>query len=253
MEARSKATRRGVGSGQDAHGAQQLRQFGAQIFITGTANANQAGMEDLYGSVTTQDTVMHFRTRPLEPQAWIAAPDKAVWRPGTQGEFYFHMANVSEATVSLYRVPVEKVLYFEQNNGNYDDTIYRYNPPSGDLVWQKTDDAGGVTDKDNLYSWTDPGDGDLTNEDGNVFTSFLSGLNGGLGFAGAHGWRLPSIAEFATIFSVEPWPCTDLVHGPAAMRDGSAGGVTASRAPRARRCTGSADSRPFWRRSWPGG
>lgn len=75
------------------------------------------------------------------------------------------------------------------------------------LVWQKTDDNGGLTDKDNVYLWTDATDGDLTDEDGTVYSDFLTNLNAGSGFAGVRGWRLPTFAELATIFSVDPWPC----------------------------------------------
>ncbi len=67
------------------------------------------------------------------------------------------------------------------------------------LIWQKTDDDGGITDKDNDdYTWSSA-DGDDSDEDGSVFLSFLATLNAGAGFAGANGWRLPTIAELQTI------------------------------------------------------
>jgi hypothetical protein len=75
------------------------------------------------------------------------------------------------------------------------------------LVWQKTDDLGGLTDKDNTYGWTDGGDADLTDEDGTVFTDFLANLNTGVGFSGANGWRLPTVAELQTILLPELYPC----------------------------------------------
>jgi hypothetical protein len=84
------------------------------------------------------------------------------------------------------------------------------------LVWQKTDDLGGITDKDNSYSWTDLTDGDSHDEDGTAFTVFLEQLNAGAGYAGANGWRLPTFAELLTI--LEPdctvGPCVDPVFGP---------------------------------------
>jgi hypothetical protein len=83
------------------------------------------------------------------------------------------------------------------------------------LVWEKKDDAGGIHDKDNLYTWST---GAPWAENGSAFTDFLSGLNGGGGFAGSNGWRLPTIAELQTIL-VEPYPCTidpciDVTFGP---------------------------------------
>ncbi len=75
------------------------------------------------------------------------------------------------------------------------------------LTWEKKTDDSGVHDRDNLYTWTN-GDADFTDEDGTVFTTFLSSLNSGGGFAGANGWRLPTFAELQTILLPEPYPCS---------------------------------------------
>jgi hypothetical protein len=85
------------------------------------------------------------------------------------------------------------------------------------LVWEKKTDDGSVHDWDNLYTWT-ASDGDLTDEDGTAFTTFLSTLNTD-GFAGANDWRLPTLAELQTILLPEPAygctdPCIDPVFGP---------------------------------------
>jgi len=92
------------------------------------------------------------------------------------------------------------------------------------LEWQKTDDAGGLTDKDNTYRWSDSFD----NPDGSAFTEFLYRLNdcesfnGAIvesgGYAGHCDWRMPQIDELLTIvdcaFGV---PCIDeSVFGPIA-------------------------------------
>jgi hypothetical protein len=76
------------------------------------------------------------------------------------------------------------------------------------LEWQKSDDAGGLTDKDNYYTWTADGPGG-TAANGTAFGVFLEGLNGGTtsfysdpttpGYAGHHDWRLPLIEELITI------------------------------------------------------
>jgi len=71
------------------------------------------------------------------------------------------------------------------------------------LVWEKKDDLGGIHDKDNLYTWSP---GSPYTESGTVFSTFLPTLNTAPGFAGAQGWRLPTLAELQTIVS-EAYPC----------------------------------------------
>lgn len=101
------------------------------------------------------------------------------------------------------------------------------------LEWQKTDDAGGLTDKDNQYTWTDTDHGDAADPDGTAFTEFLYVLNGGTAnesdslpvttgcFAGRCDWRLPLIEELKGILldlsgcEMASTPCIDQsVFGP---------------------------------------
>ena len=63
-------------------------------------------------------------------------------------------------------------------------------------MWEKKTDDGGINDKDNGYSWSITGAPYA--ESGSAFTSFLLTVNVG-GFAGANGWRLPTVAEVQTI------------------------------------------------------
>jgi len=76
------------------------------------------------------------------------------------------------------------------------------------LVWEKKTNDASVHDEGNVYTWS-TGD---NNEDGTAFTTFLTaGLNTP-GFAGANGWRLPTLAELQTI--VLDFPCTGAGDGP---------------------------------------
>jgi len=94
------------------------------------------------------------------------------------------------------------------------------------LMWYKTDDAGGLTDKDNQYSLSAPLSSD---NDGTAYTVLLAGLNDcesndGLTVTGGHAghcdWRIPQNDELQTLL-LEPFPCStspcidELVFGPA--------------------------------------
>jgi hypothetical protein len=84
------------------------------------------------------------------------------------------------------------------------------------LEWQKTDDSGGLTDKDNTYTWSTG-----TNDpDGAAFTEFLYGLNGGTAssgsgpttgcYAGHCDWRMPLVEQLTTIVDCSfGIPCID--------------------------------------------
>ena len=67
------------------------------------------------------------------------------------------------------------------------------------LVWEKkvnldmTPNNADPHDADNVYFW-----GGIS-ETGPAFDDFLAKLNAGAGFAGANGWRLPTVAELQTV------------------------------------------------------
>ena len=75
------------------------------------------------------------------------------------------------------------------------------------LTWEKKDNAGGIHDKDNTYSWSTGSP--WYKENGTTFTTFLSTVNAG--FGSANGWRLPTLAELQTI--VLDFPCTGAFGG----------------------------------------
>jgi hypothetical protein len=68
------------------------------------------------------------------------------------------------------------------------------------LVWTKTTDSPGLTNKDARYTWTL--DYQVTAPSGTAFTDFIGGLNGQAGepcFAGHCDWRMPTKPELETI------------------------------------------------------
>lgn len=76
------------------------------------------------------------------------------------------------------------------------------------LQWERKTDDAGIHDKDNEYTWSDPGNGDSSDADGTVFTSFLPTLNASGSCLGGHcDWRLPTLIELQTLLA-EPYPCS---------------------------------------------
>lgn len=87
------------------------------------------------------------------------------------------------------------------------------------LQWEQKTNNGNLHDKDNVFAWSDPANGDVTDADGTVYTSFLAVLNGGTCFAGQCDWRLPTVGELETIlldaYPCGPLPCVDqTIFGP---------------------------------------
>jgi hypothetical protein len=93
------------------------------------------------------------------------------------------------------------------------------------LEWAKSDDEGGLTDKDNAYTWTATLGGQLPN--GSVFTEYLDGLNDQT-YAGHRDWRLPTSAgsdeaptgeapEVESLANCRFTPCIDPIFGPAPL------------------------------------
>jgi hypothetical protein len=79
------------------------------------------------------------------------------------------------------------------------------------LQWEQKTDDGSIHDKDDRYKWSAAG----TAADGGAFTTFLAGLNGAC-FAGQCDWRLPTLAELATLIQTPcaTEACVDPLLGP---------------------------------------
>ncbi len=82
------------------------------------------------------------------------------------------------------------------------------------LVWEKkTGSLGNPEDSNpenvvNIYTWSTGS----SKEDGTAFTTFLTAGVNTPGFAGANGWRVPTLAELQTILL--DFPCTGPTFGP---------------------------------------
>lgn len=112
---------------------------------------------------------------------------------------YFKKWAAFQSKVSLAGSPCVGARFTDNGNQTVTDNLTR-------LIWEKKDDADGVNDKAELYSWSS---GPPYRGDGTAFATFLSGPVTGLnvsGFAGTKDWRVPTVAELQTLLL--DYPCT---------------------------------------------
>lgn len=123
---------------------------------------------------------------------------------------------------NLRRARAVRSIVSAPSNDRFEDTGLTVIDRQTKLEWVKTDDAGGLTDKDNTYAWSATG----TAADGPVFTEYLAGLNRAK-YAGHADWRLPTrcgplqvepqqACELQSIVDCRFAPCIDPVFGPTA-------------------------------------
>jgi hypothetical protein len=138
---------------------------------------------------------------------------KAMAYPGSGTEYALlankcavHYANTWSRLARYTGTSCDGARFEDNGNGTVTDHL------TG-LVWEKKTNRDGSPnpsdphDADNgTYSWAN-GDADETDEDGTVFSEFLAALNAGAGFAGATGWRLPTVYELQTILLPEKYQC----------------------------------------------
>lgn len=95
------------------------------------------------------------------------------------------------------------------------------------LMWEKSDDAAGLTDKDLVRTWNLAPSNTSDSATGSSIFTWLDRLNGRLtndpsqpGFAGHTDWRVPTVFELQTILlAPSPCgtsPCIDPIFGPTA-------------------------------------
>lgn len=70
------------------------------------------------------------------------------------------------------------------------------------LMWEKKDDAGGIHDQDNTYTWGKMDSPYTMN--GTMVTEFLPALNTPPCFAGHCDWRIPNLRELQSVLDYEP-------------------------------------------------
>jgi hypothetical protein len=115
------------------------------------------------------------------PQAFPATGQTTSYGPGSDGDVRAGAA----------------LSYTDNGDGTITDN-------NTQLIWEKKDDAGGIHDKDNTYTWGMELAPYTMN--GTMLTEFLSALNTPPCFAGHCDWRIPNVRELQSIVNYEVIP-----------------------------------------------
>jgi len=148
--------------------------------LEGCLNDGICSLESCAGRLATCQTDLAACLAQPGGQRFPASGQTTAYGPGSDGDVQ------AGATLS----------YTDNGDGTVTDN-------NTGLMWEKKDDAGGIHDKDNGYTWSESG----TLYDGTMVTEFLATLNREPCFAGHCDWRIPNIKELQSIVDYEiPYP-----------------------------------------------
>jgi alpha-2-macroglobulin len=104
------------------------------------------GIEDIFGTPTTEGATIRFRTAALRPSAYLRMPQETpvLYRQGMAQDLYVSCRNVSQVNLGLSRLEPET--YASMQNWDSGVRSYEYRHPSS-LLWSLTDNCSGNVDQ----------------------------------------------------------------------------------------------------------
>jgi hypothetical protein len=144
------------------------------------AHGQQCGDVNASGSVTATDAQAVLKSAVGQPVELECGPLAQPLKTGDVSDY-------GPRSDGVTRIGIPRS-FTDNGDGTITDNV------TG-LMWEKKDNAAGIHDKDDEYTWT-AGNGDLN---GTIITSFLASLNAGSGFAGHKDWRIPNRFELETL------------------------------------------------------
>ncbi|MCC6958195.1 MAG: Ig-like domain-containing protein, partial [Anaerolineales bacterium] len=103
----------------------------------------KAGMEDIYGNATQNDTIVRFTTAARSPFAGLAMPyDASVVRafgPAESQQFYVTHTNIHSLKLTLASLTPEQFIDFQTGR----QSAYKYTPASSTVIWEKEEKSTG--------------------------------------------------------------------------------------------------------------
>ncbi len=96
------------------------------------------GMADIYGHVITRQTVVHFTTKPYDPDVALQVPGRVGFynADNDKTQLFLTHRNVSQVNLSLYTVGLSDFISALTNTNNYGDPTQSLSPDTSSLVRQ---------------------------------------------------------------------------------------------------------------------